>query len=116
MYVCAYHKTTVLNIGPCMLYPYILFVQVAFSENFDRQESKVGEVALYENGEPLPNARGIVVLCIEVEEPPAGISEYQKAAVCWNGDSTFNEGAAAATCRQLSYSTQMDYGPGNKTQ
>ena len=67
-------------------------------------------MALYHNGDPLPNSEGIVVVCIEVEDPPAGMSKYQPAAVCWNGDSTFNEGAAAAACRQGNYVNQKHYG------
>ena len=66
-------------------------------------------VQLYQNGTALHNSsQGMVIVCVQVEQKP-GIYAYQKAAICWDGNSTFNEGAAAAACRQRSYSKKAGY-------
>ena len=98
-----------------MLYPPVLFGQVAFSEDVECSKSNIGYVALIQNNQHIPNSEGMVVVCVEVEHPPAGMSNYQPAVVCWNGSSTFNEGAAAAACRQGGYSKQKRYNSSTST-
>ena len=85
----------------------ILFL--VLSTAFECSNSNVGEVALYENTVPPPNSQGIVVVCVEVAE-----GEYEKAAICYDGNSTFNIGAAAAACRQKSHSTVTSYNSGSQ--
>ena len=63
------------------------------------------------NGNALPNSQGIVTVCIAVESQE-GSYAYGVAAFCWDGESTFNEGAAAAACRQVGYSKHADYNSG----
>ena len=46
------------------------------------------------NGNGLPNSEGYVIVCI-VYENPEGEHKPGGAAFCWDGNSTFNEGAAA---------------------
>ena len=87
----------------CSSYLYVLLVKVAFSQEFECGDSKVGAVGLYFSNYQTVSSQGIVVLCIEVEP-----KVYQKAAVCWDGDSTFNEGAAAAACRQIGFPNTED--------
>ena len=84
------------------IFAFLLFL--VLSKAFECSSSNLGEVALYQNTVPLPNSRGIVVVCTETEN-----GQYKKAAICYEGDSTFNEGAAAAACRQGSYSTVTKY-------
>ena len=86
-----------------------MFFSLVFSTTFECGKSNIGEVALYENTYPLPNSRGIVVVCDEVEK-----GKFEKVAFCYDGDSTFNDGAAAAACRQGSYSTFAEYSSGSR--
>ena len=81
------------------------FVQVAFSR-MDCRNVTVGAVELY-NSKASPDMEGIVIVCIAVESE--GSYEYRTAAFCWGGNSTFNEGAAAAACRQAGRSSYIDY-------
>ena len=83
----------------------VLFAQVACS-GMDCRNNTVGAVELYKSEDP-HDLKGIVIVCIAVESN--GSYDYRKAAFCWGGSSTFNEGAAAAACRQAGSSNYSDY-------
>lgn len=86
----------------------INFFHIAFAQVNDCQHSSLGKVWLEENGQAQPNSQGIVVVCIKDAK-----GQYLKAAFCYGGQSTFNEGAAAATCRQVGYTTAKNYSSGS---
>ena len=80
-------------------------MRVAFPR-MDCRNDTVGAVELYKSKDS-HDLEGIVIACIAVESE--GSYEYHKAAFCWGGSSTFNEGAAAAACRQAGSSNYSEY-------
>ena len=82
----------------------VLFL--VFSQNFCDNINDIGDVMLYGSTKTQYPSRGIVVVCVEVE------GGAKKAAICYDGNVTFNEGAAAAACRQRSFSSHSNYGSG----